>query len=122
MAPGPGRANVTVMFGRALFALVWLIIAAGLLLPMYPRDAHTPSFAAANSILSATDFMASRCEDCPVAEDAGAVCRTDCPCGHLLPAAFSLEHSVGLSVILVIRPASPGRPSEAPPGFRLPAI
>ena len=29
------------MLGRVLFAFVWLIIAAGLVLPLYPRDVVT---------------------------------------------------------------------------------
>jgi hypothetical protein len=110
------------MLGRALFALVWLIIAAGLVLPMYPRDARMPGFAAAYSMLLATDFVASRCEDCPVADDHSADCRSDCPC-DVLPAASSLEDSVSLSVILVIRP-TPERQSTETRSLlpRLPAI
>jgi len=102
------------MLGRVLFALVWLIIAAGLALPLYPTHVETPSPAVADSELRAADAMASRCQECPVADEGDVNCQPDCPCGHVLSAAFvSLDGSFGLSVVLIIRPLPSGPPSEA---------
>lgn len=111
------------MLGRALFAVVWLTIVAGLLLPLYPRDPGTPTLAAADSVLLATDFTASSCQDCPVADEGGADCRSDCPCGKLLPAAFPSENAFSLSVIVTIRPIPLGLSSEIEPlPPKLPAV
>jgi hypothetical protein len=102
------------MLGRALFVFVWLIIAAGLALPMYPPAVETASSPSTASTLQAAG--SSGCEDCPIAGEAPANCRADCPCGHLLAAAFvSFEGSFSLSGILIIYP-----PLALPP--KLPAI
>jgi hypothetical protein len=102
------------MLGRALFVFVWLIIAAGLALPIYPPAVETASPPSTASTLQAADW--SGCEDCPVPGEAPAGCKSDCSCGRLLSAAFvTFEDSFSLSGILVIYP-----PSVLPP--KLPAI
>ena len=111
------------MLGRALFVFVWLIIAAGVLLPMYPPDMETASLPVADSVLRATGSAGAACQDCPVADEGAADCRSDCPCTHLLPAAFvSFEDSFSPSVVLFIHPPS-ALPSELRPLLpKLPAI
>ena len=57
------------MLGRVLFAFVCLIIAAGLVLPLYPRDVVTSVVAAASDPVqpvAATDAFG--CGDCSVAD------------------------------------------------------
>jgi hypothetical protein len=112
------------MFGRALFALVWLIIAAGVLLPIYPREAETPSFVAADRAMLTTDLAVAECRDCPVAQGDRGDCRFECPCDRVQPAAFVPgEDAFRPSVVLVIRPLPSGRSAEIllfPP--TLPAI
>ena len=76
------------MLGRVLFAFVCLIIAAGLVLPLYPRDVVTSVVAAASDPVqpvAATDAFG--CGACSVA-DGDAACRSDCPCDHVVPAVF----------------------------------
>jgi hypothetical protein len=108
------------MLGRVLFALVWLIIAAGVTLPLYPPDVATPGPPAAATALLVADTMTFGCED--HAEDAD--CRSACPCAPALAtASASPEPCVSLTVYLVVRPL-PTAPSltPRPPPPRLPAI
>jgi hypothetical protein len=103
------------MLGRALFVFVWLIIAAGLALPMYPPAVETASSPSTASTLQAAGSATSGCQECPPADEAPANCRSDCPCDHLLRAAFaSFEGSFSLSVLVIYRPLA------LPP--KLPAI
>ena len=89
------------MLGRVLFAFVWLIIAAGLVLPLYPPDVATPGTPAAATALLVADTTTSGCQ--ADAEDAG--CHSACRCGPALsPAAAAPEPCVRLTVYLVIRP------------------
>jgi hypothetical protein len=107
------------MLGRALFSLVCLIIAAGVLLPMYSSDVEAPGAASADPAIVLADLVASDCRDC--APDAAKVvrCRIDCPCDHSLPASSDTpEASLSLSVHLIV-----GRPSEQWwLAFKLPSI
>ena len=76
------------MLGRVLFAFVCLIIAAGLVLPLYPRDVVTSVVAAASDPVqpvAASDAFG--CGACSVA-DGDAACRSDCPCDHVVPAVL----------------------------------
>jgi hypothetical protein len=111
------------MLGRVLFALVWVVIAAGLVLPLYPSGVEAPMSAAADPVLLAADAATAACEDCPIADD-GSADQSDGPCAHLLPAILvAVGDSSGLSVILVIRSQPSGLPFErqaVPP--KLPAI
>ena len=108
------------MLGRVLFAFVWLVIAAGLVLPLYPSEITEPRSAAVDTLLPAAGTRMAACEDCPVAE---ADCRPDCRCGDLLPATFvAVEDSFGLSVILLIQPPADLSPESQPPLPRVPAI
>ena len=95
------------MLGRVLFTFVWLIIAAGLVLPLYPGDEVMSVVAAASDPVqpvAASDAFG--CEDCPVADD-DAECRSDCPCDHLVPAVFvPLEEGVGVTLAASLRPAT----------------
>jgi len=103
------------MLGRVLFALVWLIIAAGVTLPLYPPDVATPGPPAAATALPVADTMASSCEN----HVDGADCRSACPCAHALPAASAApERCVRLTVYLVVRPLF----TPQPPPPKLPAI
>ena len=57
------------MSGRVLFALVWLIIAAGAALPLYPGDVATAVVTAASDpVQPVAASGAFGCEDYPVAE------------------------------------------------------
>ncbi|MGH6902671.1 MAG: hypothetical protein ACREIR_08025 [Geminicoccaceae bacterium] len=104
------RCYVVAMLGRVLFALVCVVIAAGLVLPLYPSGVEAPRSVAADPVLLAADAATSGCEDCPIA-DAGSADQPDGPCARLLPAILvAVGDSSGLSVILVIR----SQPSELP--------
>jgi hypothetical protein len=87
------------MLGRVLFTFVWLIIAAGLVLPLYPGDeVISVVTAASDPIRPVAASEAFGCEDCPVADDR-ADCRADCPCDPLVPAVFvPLEDGVGMTL------------------------
>ena len=91
------------MTGRALFALVWVIIAAGVALPLYPRDISESMVAAAADpvqLVSGTD--AFRCGNCVVPDAGQAGCKSDCTCGDAVPAVFvPLEHRVTLTIVTV---------------------
>lgn len=107
------------MLGRVLFALVWVIIAAGVSLPLYPPDVATPGTPAAASALLVADTMTFGCE---AAEDAD--CRSTCPCGQALASAsVTPDACVRLTVYLVVRPPPSGPPfTPQPPPPKLPAI
>jgi hypothetical protein len=110
------------MFGRVLFALVWLIIAAGVALPLYPRDVPTPTVAVTTEpvqLVAGSDAFG--CEDCPVPDSGRADCRSDCPCGDALPAVFEpLEEPAGLTMAVTVRPRASEPPTKLP--AKLPAI
>jgi hypothetical protein len=110
------------MFGRVLFALVCLIIAAGVALPLYPRDVPTSIVGVttdAVQLVAGTDAFG--CEDCPVADAGRADCRSDCPCGDALPAVFvPLDQPVSLTIAVTVRPQASAPPAKLP--TRLPAI
>jgi hypothetical protein len=108
------------MLGRVLFALVWLIIAAGVALPLRPSDVATPGQPATATALLVADTMTSGCED--HAEDAD--CRATCPCGQALAIASAApEACVSLTVYLVVRPLPSAPPfTPRPPPPKLPAI
>jgi hypothetical protein len=111
------------MLGRALFALVWLIIAAGLLLPLYPADEEAAGLIAAGGVQPAAGIVAASCEGC---EPAASVddCGTSCPCQHPLPAASAAPGAcLSSTVYLVVQPLPPGRSGEPRPHPpKLPAI
>jgi hypothetical protein len=108
------------MTGRVLFALVWVIIAAGIALPLYPRDLPELMVAAAADpvqLVAGTDEFA--CEDCVVPDAGPARCKSPA-----VPAVFvPLEQGVRLT-IGVILPTGPSRPHGAPRllSSKLPAI
>ena len=108
------------MVGRVLFALVWLIIAVGLALPLYPPDVAKPDPPAAGSALLAANTTTPGCQN----HDDGADCHSTCPCGPALAtAATAAEPCVSLTVLLVVRPLPSGplfTPQPPPP--KLPAI
>jgi hypothetical protein len=104
------------MFGRALFAFVWLIIAAGLVLPMYPPAVETARSPAMDSMLQTADSASSGCQDCPITDEGPANCRSDCSCGHMLSVAYLVvdpSFAPGIRVIVLPRPI--GLPSEVQP-------
>ena len=113
------------MTGRILFALVWVIIAAGVALPLYPRDIPELMVAVAADpvqLVAATDT--SGCEDCVVPDAGPARCKSDCGCGEAMPALFvPLEHRVRLIIGVTVRHEPSGRPAAPQLLFsKLPAI
>jgi hypothetical protein len=94
-----------VMLGRTLFALVVLIIAVGLALPMFPSEVVEPDPADADGIrqVAGTDAFG-----CP-AEDSG--------CGPVLSAGGAPETLITVTVYFTVEPAA-GRPHLP----KLPAI
>src|SRR5262245_36614349 len=106
------------MTGRVLFALVWLIIAAGVALPLYPRDMPEAMVAVAADpvqLVGGTDTFG--CEDCVVPDAGRARCKSDCTCGEAVPAVFvPLKHHVRLT-IGVILPAGPSSSPGAVPAI-----
>ncbi len=107
------------MLGRVLFALVCLIIATGLLLPVYPTEVAAPGTVGARDMLIA-DAAAAGCGDCQSAATGGGV-----RCDPALPgAAAARPPCLHLTVYLIIRPlpatVQPGDPRLLRP--RLPTI
>jgi hypothetical protein len=116
MAHRQNGAMVVGMLGRALFALVCLVIAAGIALPLYPSGVGTPR-PGADPVVRASDSLIAACEDCPIPAERGD---SDCPSEQLVQATFvAVEDEFGLSVTVVIRPQPSGR--ETLPA-KLPAI
>jgi hypothetical protein len=109
------------MSGRALFTLVWLIVAAGLLLPLYPQGGQTPGTTAAPdamALVAAPDAFGG--PDDPI----GIRCRTGCRCDGLLAAVFgSVDDPFGPSVTLTVWFGPAYLPSGPQPLLlKLPAI
>jgi hypothetical protein len=52
------------MLGRALFAFVWLLIGAGLLLPAFQASVTAPSLPAAGVSQAASDVVTAGCVGC----------------------------------------------------------
>lgn len=99
------------MTGRVLFALVWLIIAAGVALPLYPRDIPELVAAAADPVQLVAGTDAFGCEDCVVPDAGPARCKSDCGCGEAVPALFvPLERPVRLIIGVTVRHDPAGRP------------
>jgi hypothetical protein len=109
------------MLGRALFTVVGLIIAAGLVLPFYPQTAQAPS---ATSVPEVATLWAAPdpvgCPDCPVEGTGPNSCRPDCGCGERLMAAFVMaaDQPVRLILAVTVR-VLPGETSSL---AKLPAI
>ena len=99
------------MTGRILFALIWVIIAAGVALPLYPRDIPESMVAAAADpvqLVAGTDAFG--CEDCVIPDAGPARCKSDCGCGEAVPALFvPLEHRVRLIIGVTVREEPSGR-------------
>lgn len=109
------------MLGRALFTVVGLIIAAGLVLPFYPQTAQTPNPVSSPemaALLGAPDRV--ECQDCLVEGADPAACRPDCECGERLAATFVMvaDQPVRLTLTVTVRVL----PAEASPSPKLPAI
>jgi hypothetical protein len=97
------------MLGRALFAFVWLIIAAGLLLPLFPAEVAAPGLADARIAATLAEAVDPGCERCAVADaDAGA-CRSG---RWLRTAPAAAEACLRLRLRLVVEPVPPDRPPE----------
>ena len=106
------------MAGRLLFAFVCLLIAAGVTLPLYPREPAPPTVAVrSDPVQLVAGSEAIGCEDCAVA--GRAECRPGCPCAGAVPAVFiPLEEPFGLTMTVRRHAAEP--PAKLP--ARLPAI
>ena len=92
------------MLGRTLFALVLLIIAAGVVLPIYPADVVGPDRAAGQSIWQVADVFG-----CPAPDAEG--------CAPMLSARGAPHTLVTITVHFTVEPVT-GRP-DLP---KLPAI
>jgi hypothetical protein len=103
------------MLGRALFAFVWLIIAAGLLLPLFPAEVAAPGLSNARVTAALADAMAPGCERCPVA--GGGACKSG---RWLRTAPAAAEACLRLRLRLVVQPVPGDRPAEA--AERLPKL
>lgn len=95
-----------IMLGRALLAVVGLIIAAGAVLPVYPGDVAAPGSVRAQGVPIA-DSLVSECRDCASGESRVTRCRLVCACDPVRPAAGSHAAALSPSVHLIV-----GRPSE----------
>jgi hypothetical protein len=120
----PQRCYGRVMFGRVLFALVWLIIAAGVALPLYPRDLPTSTVAVTTDpVQLAAGTDAFGCVDCPAPEGGRADCRSDCRCGEAQPAVFvPLEEPIGVTIAVTDQSLPSRLPEPQPLPPKLPAI
>jgi hypothetical protein len=94
------------MLGRTLFALVVLIIAAGLALPLFPSEVVEPDPADVDGIRQVAGLDAFGCP----AEDAGG-------CGPVLSAGGAPETLITITVYFTVEPAA--GPPDLP---KLPAI
>ena len=108
------------MAGRLLFAFVCLLIAAGVTLPLYPREPAPPTVAVrSDPVQLVAGSEAIDCEDCAVA--GRAECRPGCPCAGAVPAVFiPLEEPFGLTIAVTVRRHAAEPPAKLP--ARLPAI
>ena len=104
------------MLGRALFALVWLIIAAGLLLPLYPSDVSAPGSASGEVAAVLADVMSAGCGPCPAAAAGGASCGHNG--GGVTSAPVALAACSRLTIHLVVQPGPADRAADlaAPAG------
>jgi hypothetical protein len=107
------------MLGRILFAIVCLIIATGLLLPIYPTEVAAPGVVAARDMVVAGTGTAG-CQACgPAAARAGEVCHRPLP-----TAAHAAKGCLHLTVYVIVRrlpgEARAGEPQLLPP--KLPII
>jgi hypothetical protein len=102
------------MTGRVLFTLVWVIIAAGMALPLFPREIPTSTVAVTTDpvqLVAGTDALG--CEDCPIDDTGRSHCPSYCGCGDAQPAVFvPLEHQVSLTIRVTVRhePSGPATP------------
>jgi hypothetical protein len=104
------------MLGRALFALVWLIIAAGVLLPLFPAEVAAPGLSEGR-IAEALD---PGCERCAVADANDGVCRSS---RWLRTAPAAAEACLRLRLRLVVEPVPEDRtPETMAPLSMLPTI
>src|SRR5690606_10436156 len=104
------------MLGRLLFAFVWLIIAAGLVLPLYPHphDAATSAVAAADPVRLVASTDPAGCTDCALA-DRAIDCAADCPCDRVVPAAFvPLDEGASVTCAVSVRPRAGHVPAKLP--------
>jgi hypothetical protein len=109
------------MLGRALFALVWLIIAAGLLLPLYPSELSAPGPAGGGVAAVLADVMEAGCGPCPADVAGSAACgRTG---SGVTGAPAALAACSRLTIHLVVQPGPADRAAElAAPLPRLPEV
>ena len=90
------------MLGRALFALVWLIIAAGVLLPLYPSDVSAPGSAVGEFAELLADTSDASCGTCPAAATRSAGCGRSG--GGVTSAPAVLAACSQLTIHLVVQP------------------
>jgi hypothetical protein len=96
-----------IMLGRILFALVSLIITAGVLLPVYPSDGEGRAIAAPDAALLLADDGSSGCQ---------ARMPGHSSCGQVQPTVGpSRGTTFGLTVYLIVRPLPSSPSSENQP-------
>jgi hypothetical protein len=112
------------MGGRALFAAVLLIVAAGLLLPVYAPDGEGPGPAPTAAAMRDADTVLADCRDCAPVDEGETACQVNCPCGHLLTTALHIGGDTRDGVIyLVVQPQPSDRSSRSRPfPPKLPAV
>lgn len=112
------------MLGRLLLSVVGLIIAAGLLLPLYAPEGQGAGPAPAGAALLVAVAMTADCPKCGTVAAGDTICQPACPCSHALtPADDTAEDVAGEIIYLVVQPGPSDRlpePQPSPP--RLPAI
>jgi hypothetical protein len=97
------------MLGRVLFALVCLLIVAGLALPLYPPALETLSTLTDRAVpdLQASDREASACEDCPIAAEMKPQCRPGCVCDSVVVTGeITPDGAFTFDVIVIMRERS----------------
>jgi hypothetical protein len=105
------------MLSRLLLACVCLVIAAGLLLPLYPADVAAPGSATGEVAAAMVDAMDPGCEPCAAA----ALQASGCTADPVRPTAGqALEVCFELTIHLVVEPGS-AAPWPAP-GRLLPEL
>jgi hypothetical protein len=106
------------MLARLLFATVWLLIAAGVVLPLFPLDVAAPRLTAADGTMPFAQAMATGCEGCTTAAEASRACSRRRGVGA---AAAGVCVSLRVQMVVHPAPADPPAPPASPP-LKLPAV
>jgi hypothetical protein len=110
------------MLARLLFGGVWLMIAAGVLLPLYPIDEAMPALT--SGPVSLAEVAGAGCAGCPAAAASGTDCASACACHGRRRGVGAAAAPVCLSLRVLVDHPGPARPPAQPGSLptRLPAI